>query len=136
MVTAAPATTAPEGSFTTPLIVPELPDCAKRTPECRKTPKLKSKNSRNTKFLCMSPPSPQKGPSHVGRFGCVDRAANKSGGADLKSTSKRDQHNEPISFCGLENYADGGPREERRGTTTSGAGSKESFTPSRLTTSA
>src|SRR5579862_8085475 len=64
MVTAAPATTAPEGSFTTPLIVPELPDCAKRTPECRKTPKLKSKNTRNTKFLCISPPSPQKGPSH------------------------------------------------------------------------
>ena len=52
-----PATTAPEGSFATPLIVPELPDCAKRTPACRKTPKLKTKNSRNTKFLCISPPS-------------------------------------------------------------------------------
>jgi hypothetical protein len=37
-------------------------------------------------------------PSDVGRFGCVYRAANKSGGAGLKSMSKRDQHNEPISF--------------------------------------
>jgi hypothetical protein len=61
METEAPDTTAPEGSFTTPLIVPELPDCAKRQATFRKTPKLKTKNSRNMKFLCIFPPSQRPG---------------------------------------------------------------------------
>src|ERR1700756_3585142 len=113
METAAPVMTAPEGSFTTPLIVPELPDCARTHPPCRKTPKLKSKNSRNAKFLCISPPSRLLA-QRCGRLAAWIEAANKSGSADLKSTSKRDQHNESISFCGLENYADGGPREGSR----------------------
>ena len=65
----------------------------------------------------------------------MDWTANRSGGVDLKQTQNKINTTGNQFFGGLENYADGGPREESRLKTTSRADSAESTTVSRLITS-